>query len=102
MENQYRDQLYDERFARDKERIEQHEAHMREQDAERAELREMSIKMAELLSRHDEAIVKHEERIHTMEEKPAKSWSALQSAAISAIVSGGVAAFLNLILQQGV
>lgn len=99
MENQYRDKLYDERFNRDRERIEQHEEHMREQDAERAELREMSIKMGELISRHDDAIGQHEQRIRAMEEKPAKNWSSLQSAAISAVVSGGVAALLNLILR---
>ena len=98
-ESQYRDKLYDERFTRDKERIEQHERHMEEQDAERAELREMSIKMGELLKRHDEAIEQHEQRIRAMEEKPSKNWSAIQSAAISAIVSGGVAALLNLILH---
>ena len=99
MDNQYRDKLYDERFDRDRERIEQHEAHMREQDAERAELREMSIKMGELIKRHDDSLDQHEKRIRAIEEKPAKNWSALQSAAISTIVSGGVAAILNLILQ---
>ena len=47
MENQLRDKLYDERFARDKERIEEHERHMKEQDAERQKLSELSIRMGE-------------------------------------------------------
>ena len=76
MENQYRDKLIDERFARDKERIESHEKHMDEQDAERREIKELTIRMGELLDKHDEKIVNHERRIEAMEQKPANRWNA--------------------------
>ena len=91
MENQYRDQLIDERFARDKERIEQHEKHMDEQDAERREIKELTIRMGELLDKHDEKIEKHEKRIETLEQKPSRRWDMVIDKVINAIVAACVA-----------
>lgn len=91
MENQLRDKLYDERFARDKERIEEHERHMKEQDAERKALSELSIRMGELLERHDEKIGEHEKRIEAMEQKPGRRWDMVIDKIITVIVAGVVA-----------
>lgn len=91
MDNQYRDKLIDERFARDKERIESHEKHMDEQDAERRELRELSIRMGELLDKHDEKLGNHEKRIEAMEQKPSRRWDMVIDKIINAIVAACVA-----------
>lgn len=91
MENQYRDKLIDERFARDKERIESHERHMDEQDAERRELRELSIRMGELLDKHDEKLGNHEKRIEAMEQKPSRRWDMVIDKVINAVVAACVA-----------
>lgn len=91
MENQLREKLYDERFARDKERIEEHERHMKEQDAERQKLSELSIRMGELLERHDEKIGEHEKRIEAMEQKPGRRWDMVIDKVITVIVAGLVA-----------
>ena len=99
MEQTYRDKLIDERFARDKERIGCHEEHMREQDKQINDLEKLTIEMGELLKAHNERIEDHSRRIRAVEEKPAKNWTAMQTAAISAVTSGIVAAVLALILK---
>lgn len=91
MDNQYRDKLIDERFARDKERIEYHERHMDEQDAERRELRELSVRMGELLDKHDEKLGNHEKRIEAIEQKPSRRWDMVIDKIITVIVAGFVA-----------
>lgn len=93
LENQYRDKLIDERFARDLERIKEHEDHMKEQDLERKELRELSIKMGELLDRHDEKIGEHERRIDAIEQKPVKRWDMVVDKVITLIVAATVSYF---------
>lgn len=95
----YRDQLIDERFARDKERIVSHEEHMKEQDGDIRDLKELTIEMSQLLKRHDERLDKQDSRITSIEERPAKNWTAVQTAAISAVTSGLVAAVMALILK---
>ena len=91
MENQLRDKLYDERFARDKERIEEHEKHMKEQDAERRDLKELTIRMGELLDKHDEKIGEHERRIDAMEQRPGRRWDMVIDKIITVVVAGFVA-----------
>lgn len=91
MENQYRDRLIDERFARDKERIENHEKHMDEQDAERRQIKELTIRMGELLDKHDEKIDNHEKRIEAIEQKPNKRWDVIIDKIITVIVAAFVA-----------
>lgn len=99
MENTYRDKLIDERFARDKERICNHEDHMEKQDKQINDLEKLTIEMGELIKKHDERLVDHGKRLLAIEEKPSKNWSAIQTAAISAITSGLVAGIMALILK---
>ena len=99
MENTYRDKLIDERFARDKERISSHEDHMEKQDKQINDLEKLTIEMGELIKKHDERLVDYGKRIHAIEEKPVKSWSAVQTAIISAVTSGIVGAVMALILK---
>ena len=99
MENAYRDKLIDERFERDKERICSHEEHMEKQDKQITDLEKLTIEMGELIKKHDERLVDHGKRLHAIEEKPAKNWTAIQTAAISAATSGIVAAVMALILK---
>ena len=99
MENTYRDKLIDERFARDKERICSHEEHMEKQDKQINDLEKLTIEMGELIKKHDERLVDHGKRLHSIEERPAKNWGVVQTAAISAITSGVVAAIMALVLK---
>jgi len=99
MEESYRDKLIDERFARDKERICNHEEHMEKQDKQINDLEKLTIEMGELIKKHDERLVDHGKRLRVIEEKPGKNWSAIQTTAISAITSGLVAGIMALILK---
>lgn len=99
MENQYRDRLIDERFERDKERICNHEEHMEKQDKQITDLEKLTIEMGELIKKHDERLVDHGKRLQIIEGKPAKSWTAMQTAVISAVTSGIVGAVMALILK---
>lgn len=91
MDNQYRDKLIDERFARDKERIEEHERHMKQQDDERRDLKETMIRMGELLDKYDEKLESHEKRIDAIEQKPGRRWDMVIDKIITVIVAGFVA-----------
>lgn len=94
MQQDYRDKLIDERFQRDKERIEHHEDHMAEQDNKISDLEKLSIEMGELIKRHDEKIESNSKDIQSLKEQPAKNWSMVVSTIISAVTSGIVAAII--------
>lgn len=91
MENQYRDKLIDERFARDKERIEHHEEHMKEQDDAIRKVQDLTIEMGEMIKRHDERIADQGARIKAIETKPGKRWDMVIDKIINAVVAACVA-----------
>lgn len=76
-----RNQLCDERFARDKHAIEEHEAMLRE-------VRELNIKLTQMIERHDKELEEHGKRLTAIEHKPADTWGKLKVAFLTAIVSG--------------
>ena len=60
-------------------------------DAERKELRELTIEMSEMIKRHDERITEHGTRITAIEQKPSRRWDMVIDKVINAIVAAGVA-----------
>lgn len=96
MENQFRDKLYDERFARDKERIENHEAHMKEQDEAIRKVQDLTIEMGEMIKRHDERLDDQGQRIRTIEQKPGKRWDVVIDKIITVLVAAAVSALFNI------
>ena len=96
MENQLRDKLYDERFARDKERIESHEAHMKEQDEAIRKVQDLTIEMGEMIKRHDERLADQGQRIRTIEQKPGKRWDVVIDKIITVLVAAAVSALINI------
>lgn len=91
MESQLREKLYDERFARDKERIEQHEAHMKEQDEQIRKVQDLTIEMGEMIKRHDERIADQGTRIRAIEQKPGRRWEMAIDKVVNAVVAACVA-----------
>lgn len=91
MENQLRDKLYDERFQRDKERIENHEAHMKEQDDAIRKVQDLTIEMGEMIKRHDERLHDQAQRIRQIEQKPGKRWDMVIDKIVNAVVAACVA-----------
>lgn len=84
---QYNAALLDEKFNNDRARIKQHETHMKEQDAEIKDLRELTVEIAALTKQHETRLGQQEERLSSIEKKPSKIMDAITSAAISAIVA---------------
>lgn len=76
-----RNQLCDERFARDKHSIEEHEAMLRE-------VRDLNIKLTQMIERHDKELEEHGKRLTAIEHKPADTWGKLKIAFLTAIISG--------------
>lgn len=91
MENQLRDKLYDERFARDKERIEHLEEHMKEQDDAIRKVQDLTIEMGEMIKRHDERIADQGERLKAIETKPVRRFDMIVDKIINAVVAACVA-----------
>lgn len=96
METELRDKLYDERFARDLERIKDHEVHMKEQDESIRKVQTLTIEMGEMIKRHDEQIADQGKRITAMEQKPAKRWEAVVEKVITLLVAAAVAYFTSM------
>lgn len=85
-----RQRIHDERFARDKERIE---------DLEQVcdKLNRLSIEMSELVKKHDEQLVQQAQRLEAVEQKPLRWWEKFTGAIITALgsaIGGGVLALL--------
>lgn len=85
-----RQRVQDERFARDKERIE---------DLEQVcdKLNRLSIEMSELVKKHDEQLTRQDKRLEAIEQKPLRWWEKFTGAIITALgsaVGGGVLVLL--------
>ena len=92
-----RQRVQDERFARDKERIE---------DLEKIceKLNRLSIEMSELVKKHDEQLAAQAQRLESIEQKPLRWWEKFTGAIIAALgsaVGGGMLALLIQNIVQG-
>lgn len=92
-----RQRVQDERFARDKERIE---------DLEKIceKLNRLSIEMGELIKKHDEELNHQSRRLQVIEQKPLRWWEKFAGAVITALgsaVGGGMlVVWVENILQK--
>lgn len=87
-----RNQVVDERFARDKERIDAQEEDMRKVQA-------LTIEMASLNKKHDQQLNTHEQRITSLERVPIDQYGKVKTAFVTAIISGTVGYALSAIIS---
>ena len=85
-------QIMDERFARDKERIE-----TLEDNQKRIEL--LTVQMGEILKNQNEAIHNHTGRLERLESRPGGLWDKAVSGIIAAVTGGLAAALMALIIR---
>lgn len=87
-----RQRIHDERFARDKERIE---------DLERIceKLNRLSIEMGELVKKHDEQLSAQAQRLDSIERKPLRWWEKFAGAIITALGSAIGGGMLVVVIQ---
>lgn len=88
-----RQRIHDERFARDKERIED-----LEQVCEK--LNRLSIEMSELVKKHDEQLAAQAQRLEAVEAKPLRWWEKFTGAIITALGSAIGGGMLALLIQN--
>lgn len=88
-----RQRIHDERFARDKERIE---------DLEQVcdKLNRLSIEMSELVKKHDEQLAQQGKRLEVVEQKPLRWWEKFTGAIITALGSAIGGGMLALLIQN--
>lgn len=91
--------VIDERFARDKERLDHMETKL-------DEVQTLSIQMGEILKKYDDKLEgqsreleSHEARLKTLEIKPAKLWDKLVYALLGALASGFAALIVNMAVK---
>ena len=91
--------VIDERFARDKERLDHMETKL-------DEVQTLSIQMGEILKKYDEKLEgqsreleSHEARLKTLEIKPARLWDKLVYALLGALASGFAALIVNMAVK---
>ena len=86
--------MCDERFRRDKERIDRHEEEMRR-------VRELTVQMGEMIKRHDNQIESHERRIMNLEKQPSEQFGKIKTAAVTAVVTGLAGLAVSAIWKMG-
>ena len=86
--------MCDERFRRDKERIDRHKDEMRR-------VRELTVQMGEMIKRHDSQIEGHEKRLQTLEKQPSEQFGKIKTAVITAVVSGLAGLAVSAIWKLG-
>ena len=83
-----RNHLVDERFARDKERIEQLEDSLKK-------VSDLTVQMAEILKQNNEKTNTHEHRLDALESKPSAWLDRIVAAVIGAVIAGVVGTMLS-------
>lgn len=84
-----RQKRMDERFARDKEELKEH-------DEKIDKLTELSTQMGEILKNQQTALANHDRRIAEIEAKPAKRWDIIVNTALQWVVVAILAAIVVL------
>ncbi|MGJ4851424.1 hypothetical protein ACH6CV_14370 [Bacillota bacterium Meth-B3] len=87
-----RTNMCDERFSRDKQRLDKQEATL-------DEIKMLNVKLTEMIERHDEAVRKHDDRLAAIEKQPADTWGKVKAAIIGAVASGIAMAAINQVLN---
>lgn len=85
-------QVIDERFARDKERLDK-------QESRQERIETLTVQMGEILKSHNSKLDNHDDRISELEGRPGKLWDRLVGAALGAIGTGLAGALVVLILK---
>ena len=83
-----RSQVVDERFARDKERLDTHEVSIRA-------ISELSSKMSQILEQNKEQLDNHERRLDKQESKPSAWLDRIISGVLGAVIAALVAAVMS-------
>lgn len=83
-----RGQLYDERFDRDKKRIEKLEDLT-------AKVSECNIKLSTIVNNHNDKLNDHEKRLDDIENRPANLWDKV----VSGIIAAAVAFLMGVVLK---
>jgi len=86
-----RENLCDERFRRDKERLDDYEKGMQE-------VQKLSVQMGEMIKRHDSQIDNHEKRISSIERQPADQYGKIKMAIVTALISVLVSGIVNAVM----
>lgn len=89
----------DDRFARDKERLDKAETHQAEQDERTQKIETLIVQTSEILKNHDAKIENHDQRIGALESKPGKSWENFKNLLIGALTTGLVTAILAFVFK---
>lgn len=87
-----RGKVYDERFARDKERLDK-------LDNKQDRIETLTVQMGEILKNQNKAIDNHDARITTLEHRPGGMWDKIVSGIIAAVTGGLISALIALILK---
>lgn len=88
-----RNRLCDERFARDKERLEA-------QEESTQKVRELTIQMGEILKRLTDTSVSHDKRLCELERQPADQYGKVKLVIISGVIGAIITTVVNAILAS--
>jgi len=88
-----RNRLCDERFARDKERIEIQEENMRQ-------VQKLTIEMAGLNKKHDDQLIEQDKRITCLERQPSDQYAKIKVGIATGIIALCLGYFFNAIVAS--
>ena len=92
-------QTMDERFSRDKERLDAMDRKHEEAERRQEQIEKLSVQMGEMLKNHDDRLADHGKRIDHLENKPADIWDRVVVTAVTGVVSAIIGALAALLLK---
>lgn len=90
-----RHKVVDERFARDKQDIEEIKKGLEDKDERLRQIETLTVEMGQMLKNHDRLLENHDKRLETLESKPGKLWDTLVTEIIKLLTSGAIGALLT-------
>ena len=92
-------QVMDERFSRDKERLDAMDRKHEETEKRQEQIERLSVQMGEMLKNHHEKLDDHDKRIVHLEKKPAAIWDKIVLTAVTGVVSALIGAFMAILIK---
>lgn len=92
-------QMLNERFSRDKERLDAMDRKHEEAEKRQEQIEKLSVQMGEMLKNHNDKLKDHDQRIGHLEKKPAAVWDKIVLTAVASLVSAVIGAAAALIFK---
>lgn len=92
-------QMLNERFGRDKERLDAMDRKHEETERRQEQIEKLSVQMGEMLKNHNDKLDDHDKRIVHLEKKPSVIWDKIILTAVTGVISALIGAAMAVFMK---